>query len=235
MVADGGKVSACSFCGTPLRFAERPVGGRCMVCGERAKGRAVCPQGHFVCDPCRGSETMALIDALAACPSTADPVALFLRTRQSAGLPMHGPEHHALVPAAFLVAYHRLHGEPSWQTVIDTVDAAGRQLPGGACGLWGACAAALGMGMAYCAILGSEPTAGPERAVANGFVARVLERIAAYPGVRCCRRECLLALQAGCDLSGELLPHPVATAGAPTCDQIAENDDCFGAQCPYWE
>ena len=231
--ADTQATATCQFCATPLRQLPNAVGARCMVCGERGKTRTWCTAGHFVCDDCRGTELMGLLEAMLGEERSVDPVETFLRMRSRPDFGMNGPHHHALVAAAFLVAYHDLHGEPAWADVLDALQSAATELPGGTCGYWGACSAGLAVGMAYCAILGSDPTSGLPRSIAHRAVSAILDRIAQDTGPRCCRRDCLLALQVGCELSTELLPRAVPTSHGAKCEQAADNPECSGEACPF--
>jgi hypothetical protein len=226
-------VALCNFCGAPLKLVANAISARCMMCGARGRTRTWCTAGHFVCEECRGEELMGLVEGLLTGPRSTDPVETFVRMRQSHAFPMHGPEHHPLVTAAFLLAYHDLHGEPSWPDILDAVQTAATQLPGGSCGFWGACSAALGVGIACCAILGSSPTDGEPRAIAHRIVAHLLGRLGEVAAPRCCRRECLLALQAACELSAEMLPHPVTTGYQVVCEQALDNPECIGQACPF--
>lgn len=223
----------CNFCGSTLKLLPHAVGARCMVCGERGRTRTWCTQGHFVCDDCRAKDLMQLLEGLLTQSKTTDPVELFMILRRAHEFPMHGPDHHPLVAAAFLVAYHNAYGEPSWEAILDALQSAASDLPGGTCGFWGACSAGLAVGMAYCAILDSSPTDGEKRAAAHRVVAQLLGRFGCLPGARCCRRECLVALQAACELSGEVLPHPLQTTYQVKCEQAADNPECMGAECPF--
>ena len=224
--------AACQFCGVPLKSLANAIGARCMVCGERGRTRTWCTAGHFVCEECRGREMMQLVEGMLALPRSTDPVEAFLQMRRSHPFPMHGPEHHPLAAAAFLLVYHDLHGEPSWAAILDALETAATQLPGGSCGYWGACSAGLAVGMAYCAILNSSPTDGHPRALSHRAVAGILARLAEFDGPRCCRRESLLSLQIGCELSRELLPHPLSTKYTGTCEQASDNPECIGGLCP---
>ena len=229
------EAALCSFCATPLKLVPHAVSARCMLCGERGRTRAWCTQGHYVCDECRGSDLLRMVEGLLADCRGTDPIATFIAFRQSREFPMHGPEHHPLVAAAFLVAYHNRYGEPSWPALLEACQNAALQLPGGTCGFWGACSAGLAVGMAYCAILDSSPTNSQPRAAAHRVVARILERMSQSTGPRCCRRESLLALQVGCELSEELLPHSLTADHRVICEQASANEECGGASCPFFQ
>jgi hypothetical protein len=74
---------------------------------------------------------------------------------------MHGPEHHVIVGAALITAYRNAGGaaEPL-EKLLGTVEKRGNKVPGGTCGFWGACGAALGAGIFLSAATGSTPLSG---------------------------------------------------------------------------
>jgi len=225
-------LSGCIVCGADLQYLQTALDSQCAKCGRSFSTRARCADGHFVCDQCHGGDHLRFLRSyLAQCEGT-DPLQVFLEMREAYAFPVHGPEHHALVPAAFLTAYSNLHGYPDPARVWQTVESAAK-LPGGSCAFWGACSAALGMGMALSTILEATPLKAKERNVSQEFVSRVLKRIAEFQAPRCCRRESLVSLQMACELSGELLPHPVGTTRDLQCDQVWANLECVGEACPF--
>jgi len=224
--------TGCLVCGAPLQYLQVAVDTECAICGSRLRTRSRCAEGHFVCDQCHGGDYMRFMHHyLAQCEST-DPVEVFLRMRDSYAFPVHGPEHHGLVPAAFLAAYHGLHGCPDWDRIWQAVQT-GSELPGGTCAFWGACSAALGIGIAFSAILGASPLSSDERAAVQHVVSRILERVAQFKAPRCCRRESLISLQMACELSAELLPAAIQTHHNAICDQMWANAECIGSDCPF--
>lgn len=54
---------------------------------------------------------------------------------------MHGPEHHIMVGASLITAYHNAGGELEMDWALSEIVRRGKQVPGGACGNWGACGA----------------------------------------------------------------------------------------------
>jgi hypothetical protein len=226
-------VKTCRFCGAPLEIFDEATAARCMVCGKRGLTHACCAEEHFVCEECRSGELMQILDGMLDMRRSTDPVETLIKARIGLRFPMHGPRHHALTTASFLLAYHDLYGEPSWATILETLQSADTQLPGGTCGYWGACSAALAVGMAYCAILGASPTDGAPRSAAQQVVGRIVSRMGEFDGPRCCRRECLLALQVGCELSETHLPKPLLTAYEVHCEQAFKNPECIDEGCPY--
>jgi MoaA/NifB/PqqE/SkfB family radical SAM enzyme/SAM-dependent methyltransferase len=224
----------CMVCGAPLQYMLATVEAECAMCGRSLRTRSRCADGHFVCDQCHGGDYLRFVREFVAQNEDSDPVRVFLAMRRGYDFPLHGPEHHALVPAAFLAAYHRAHGYPDAETIWEAVEA-GANLPGGTCAFWGSCSAALGVGIAYATILGATPLDAEARSRAQEAVGRILGRLAEFAAARCCRRESLAALQMACEMSAAMLPHELATDEATACDQAWENEECFGAECPYAE
>jgi len=220
----------CMVCGARLEYLRAEERMACHYCGEVAAANARCKAGHYVCDNCHTGDYLDFIRSFCARSTEADPVALFLAMRKSSLFPVHGPEHHALVPAAFLTAYRNRFGELSPEQFEAALERASK-LPGGTCAFWGGCAAALGMGVAYSVILGATPIRGEPRGVVQMVVSRMLAEIGRMGAARCCRRESYLVLKMGCEMSGEYLPHALETGALPVCDQVALNHECLGEGC----
>jgi MoaA/NifB/PqqE/SkfB family radical SAM enzyme/SAM-dependent methyltransferase len=220
----------CLVCGAPLEYLTEEQWLTCHYCGQSAAATARCQAGHFVCDQCHTGDHLEFIRSFCARTAETDPVALFFAMRRSSLFPMHGPEHHALVPAAFLTAYRNRFGEPLEGRVAAAIERAAR-MPGGTCAYWGACAAGLGIGVAYAAILGATPLTGGARGSVQTVVSRLLSEIGRFAVPRCCRRESYLALRLGCELSGEHLPHALNAGPPPACDQTDLNRECLGPDC----
>lgn len=231
--SNGRHVSGCVVCGAPLLYAEAPRVVRCNYCARELSTWATCEQGHFVCDQCHGGDYLQFVRSFVAQCQLTDPVAVFLQMRAGFPFPMHGPEHHALVPAAFLAAYRNAGGEIT-PAAIQNAIAEAAKLPGGTCAYWGGCSAALGVGVAYGAILKASPLKGRGRQAAQIVVTRILQRLSEFRAARCCRRESLLALQVAAQSSEDLLPTTLALSCVPTCDQASLNRECISGLCPFF-
>ena len=221
----------CMVCAAPLVYLDAEEELRCHYCGAVKRANARCEQGHFVCDQCHVGDHLSFLKSFCARSTETDPVALFFALRRSHLFPVHGPEHHVLAPAAFLTAYRNRFGEPSQARIDAAIDRA-TQFPGGTCGYWGACSAALGIGVAYATILCATPLSHASRGRAQTVVSRLLAELGKIGAPRCCRRESYLALKLGCELSGEHLPHALEAGPAPECEQMTLNRECLGEECP---
>jgi hypothetical protein len=221
----------CMVCGSPLVYFAEEAELKCYYCSETKAANAHCEAGHFVCDGCHARDHVGFIRTFCRNTEEVDPIAIFSEMRRSHLFPLHGPEHHALVPAAFLTAYRNQFGEPPMGRVEAAIQR-GANLPGGTCAYWGGCAAALGIGVAYAAILRATPLSHEERGTVQTVVSTILSMLGKFDTPRCCRRESYLALRVGCELSRSYLPHALDCGPLPPCDQMALNRECLGAGCP---
>ena len=108
----------------------------------------------------------------------------------------------------------------------------GKKVPGGTCGFWGACGAAISAGMFVSIITGSTPLAVESWGLANSMTAKALAPIGAVGGPRCCKRNSFLAIQAAVDFvrehfGVEMESQPVV------CGFIPKNNQCIGKRCPF--
>ena len=100
----------CLICKAPLIYLEADEEMRCAICGKRFLSKTRCLSGHFVCNECH----MAGLDAIVSiCLShgSKDPVEIIRTMMAQPFCHMHGPEHHVMVGAALLTAYHNAGGE----------------------------------------------------------------------------------------------------------------------------
>jgi hypothetical protein len=205
----------------------------CSFCGRSLPANAVCASGHFVCDTCHTQDELALIEQVCLSTDETDLIALMANIRRHPSVPVHGPGHHALVPGVILSTYRNLGGEVS-DELIRTGIRRGTQVVGGACGFFGVCGAATGVGIGFSIILKANPLKAAERQVVQTVTLRVLERIAALEAPRCCQRDCWLALRTAAELSTQYLPLPLRADTRLLCWQADRNAECITERCPLW-
>ncbi len=219
-------------CGAELVYFETNREQACHYCGQLLQANAACARDHFVCDRCHSAGAREVIRQVCLHSGQADPVALMQTIRAHPLFPVHGPEHHALLPAVILAAL-RNRGAAVTDEQIETAIQRGGSLPGGACAFLGICGAAAGVGVAVSLLLAATPYQGAGRQAAMQAVLAALSRIAAFEAPRCCQRECWLALCAAAEsvraATGICLPvEPFA------CTQFNQNKECIHQQCPLW-
>lgn len=107
-------------------------------------------------------------------PLETDPVVLMQTIRSHPHFRMHGPEHHAMVPAVILTAL-RNRGCFVTHEQFTTAIQRGQTIGGGSCAFCGACGAAIGVGVATSLLLGATPYDADKRQAAQKPHMRFLE------------------------------------------------------------
>ena len=161
-------------------------------------------------------------------------LALLTTIRSHPMVPMHGPEHHAMVPGVILTACRNSGGQVQDEDILAGIER-GSKVPGGSCGFWGSCGAAIGAGIAAALILDATPLTPHPRQKAQAFTADILTTIAEITGGRCCQRETWLALSRTAALSQEYFGLSLQAETALHCSQYGINRECIRKQCPLWE
>ncbi|MCF8056930.1 MAG: methyltransferase domain-containing protein [Desulfocapsa sp.] len=228
------KSTGCMVCGAELHYFTDIREMTCSYCERLCPANGCCQQNHFVCDSCHRENGLEVIRAICTGTGETDLITLLQLIRSHPALPMHGPEHHAMIPGIILACYRNSGGDIK-EGVILTGIRRGADIPGGVCGFWGACGAAVGAGIAVSIVLAATPLTPSARQKAQAFSVRILALISQYRGGRCCQRESWLALTETARLSEEILSVPLTAKGPIHCEQYLINRECIRKQCPLWE
>ncbi len=230
---NGRHQAGCMVCGGDLSYLAKAERAECYYCGGNQRVNAVCGQGHYVCDDCHQQDGLSAIRLLCAETKEKDMLTLLAKIRRHPAIPMHGPEHHAMVPGIILATYRNQGGPISREDILTGIER-GSKVPGGVCGFWGNCGAAAGVGIAFSVILKATPLTAASRQQAQAITAQVLRRIAAVKGGRCCQRETTTALQEAATFSVGILPVSLLAEDVSACEQFQRNKECIRKQCPLW-
>jgi len=223
----------CLVCGRELIYTDVPQRRTCLFCGQTFISNVACPAGHYVCDRCHAADGVAL--ALAVCREAPDrdPLAILQRMMDTPGVHMHGPEHHVMVGAALLCAYHNCGGRLELATALPEMARRGQQIPGGACGNWGCCGAAVSSGIFISIATGATPLKKSEWGLANLMTAASLQAIGEIGGPRCCKRDSFTAVKTAVAFTDAHLGIRMELPPRIVCHYSSENQQCLGASCPY--
>lgn len=221
----------CLICGAPLEYLDEDVPMTCALCGKTENSKTRCVQGHYVCSECHMSGMVEIV-GLCLAENAANPIAILEKMMSLAFCHMHGPEHHVMVGAALLTAYRNAGGTLDLPKALTEMLRRGKQVPGGACGYWGACGAGLSTGMYMSIVTGSTPLAKEAWGLSNRMTAAALSRIGEQGGPRCCKRDSYLAVTAAVDFTREHLGVQMET-GDIRCTRCNMNNQCKGKACPF--
>ena len=226
--------SGCMVCGEELVYSNVARERSCHFCGKVEQSNSACTKGHFICDGCHQQEAIEVIRHICLQSSEQDMLALLTTIRSHPAVPMHGPEHHAMMPGVILAACRNIGGPVSDEDILAGIER-GSKVPGGACGFWGSCGAAIGAGIAAALILDATPLTPYPRQKAQAFSAEILAAVADIIGGRCCQRETWLVLTRTAALSQAYFGLSLQAETTLHCSQYDSNRECIRKQCPLWE
>ncbi len=225
----------CPTCGKEKVSLEAATAQTCCVCGAQFEADAACEAGHYVCHMCRQKHARGAIIAHCLSSGHAQPFPLMLELMRLPDTAMHGPEHHLLLTAALLTAYCNERGRGGdLPALLDEANERSLEVPGGACGYWGVCGAAIGGGIFISIVTEADPYAGAEWKTAGQLTARCADAISCQGGPRCCKRDGFLALLQAVPYANEMLGTRFALPDDIRCDFFTNNEECKGRACPFF-
>lgn len=228
-------IPRCPVCGEEKIYFEEDTMERCNICGASFEDDSSCSNGHHVCPMCRQKAARQAI--LAHCRGSLldQPYPLMLELMKLPEVMMHGPEHHLLLPAAFITAYANEKGMPEeLPELLERANERSIQVPGGACGAWGICGAAVGAGIFMSIVTGSSPFAKEEWRISGQLTARCADKVSSQGGPRCCKRDGFLALAEAAAYSNSVLDTHFEAPGDIKCEFYPNNEQCKGKACPFF-
>ena len=221
----------CLICKAPLVYLESDEEMECAICHRKENSKTRCVNGHFVCNECHMAGLDSIID-LCMKSASKSPVEIIQKMMALPFCHMHGPEHHVMVGAALLTAYRNAGGEIDLEKTLVEMINRGKNVPGGACGFWGACGAGISSGMFVSIISSSTPLAVEPFALSHKMTAKSLSAIGEIGGPRCCKRDSYLSILSAIDFVEE---HFDIRMDKPEtiCQHAAQNNQCIGGRCPF--
>ncbi len=221
----------CLICGAPLEYLGSDIIMECAICHKKENSKTRCAHGHYVCNDCHTKGLDAMI-GLCERETSRDPIQIIEKMMRMPFCHMHGPEHHVMVGAALLTAYHNAGGTIDLNDALTEMMKRGRAVPGGACGFWGACGAGISSGMFVSIISGSTPLTNEPFALSHMMTSEALGKIGAIGGPRCCKRDSFLSILAAIDFVKEHFGIEMEKRDV-VCRYSAQNNQCIGKRCPF--
>jgi hypothetical protein len=228
------KTVGCVVCGSPLHYFGSIVSRQCDLCGIEKETQVICSEGHFVCDVCHQADALKIIEKLCSQSESKNPFELATMIMSSKKIPMHGPEHHSLVPAVIVAAYNNKAGL-SKHDDVQTAIKRGSKVCGGFCGFFGACGAGIGVGIAISIIEKTSPIKAEKWAEPCRANIKALRAIADQGGPRCCKRCVLIALNEAVKyIQKEKGVRVERTILEGQCTHTQRNKECQQEKCPFY-
>lgn len=221
----------CLICKAPLEYLETDTMMECVICHKKENSKTRCVNGHYVCSECH-TNGMDEIIALALNEKSKNPIEILEKMMSMDFCHMHGPEHHVMVGASLLTAYKNAGGDIDLSTVLSEMYARGKQVPGGACGFWGACGAGISTGMYMSIVTKSTPLASKAWGLSNQMTGQALTAIGKNGGPRCCKRDSYIAIREAVKFTAENLGIHMELDKIE-CSRSKLNNQCIEERCPF--
>ena len=222
----------CLICSAPLEYLEEDVAMECAICHKKENSKTRCTNGHHVCDTCHTQGIDAIFE-LCQKENSTNPVAILEKMMDLSFCHMHGPEHHVMVGAALLTAYHNAGGEIDLPKALLEMYHRGSQVPGGTCGFWGACGAGVSTGIYLSIVTQATPLEEGSWGLSNQMTAKALAQIGKINGPRCCKRDAYLAMIEAIKLTEAQLG--IRLERTPIqCTRSDRNNQCIRTRCPFY-
>lgn len=223
----------CLICKQPLEYLKKDILMECAICHKKENSKTRCVKGHYVCSDCH-TQGMDSIIGMCLHEDSKHPIEILEKMMSLPFCHMHGPEHHVMVGAALLTAYHNAGGELALENALLEIYRRGREIPGGACGFWGACGAGISAGIYMSIITQSTPLATKSWGLSNQMTAKALGSIGKAGGPRCCKRDSYLAIIEAVKFTAEEFGIYMEI-NAFSCTRSDQNNQCIQKACPFYE
>lgn len=221
----------CLICKAPLKYTENGVFMECAICHKKEETKTFCENGHYVCNECHINGVDRIISV---CMNETDknPIKIYNKIVNMNFCHMHGPEHHIIVGSALLTAYKNSGGNIDLYKCLSEMQQRGKKIPGGVCGFWGACGAAISSGIFISVISDSTPLTEKPFGLANMMTSKALCSIGKIGGPRCCKRNSYIALLNAIDFVRDNFGIEMEKE-IPCCAFSDKNNQCLGEKCPF--
>ena len=221
----------CLICKALLEYLDSDVMMECEICHKKENSKTRCLKGHYICDECH-TNGMDGIYSICLNEKSKNPIYILKKMMSLNFCHIHGPEHHIMVGSALLTAYKNAGGDINLEKCLVEMQSRGKQVPGGACGFWGACGAGVSSGMFMSIVTNSTPLKNKEWGLSNLMTSASLKAIGEIGGPRCCKRNSYLAIIEAVNFAKENLGVEMEL-NEIKCIHSSQNNQCIKERCPF--
>lgn len=164
-----------------------------------------------------------------------NPIEILINVMNKEYINMHGPEHHYLDGASFLVAYKNTGANIDLNSSLDKLAERTIKMPGAICGHWGVCGSVTSIGAALSIIHETGPLSNDDYYKEHmEFTSLVLSRMSKIGGPRCCKRNAFISISLGVKFIKEKYSI-VMEQEVIKCDFNNNNRQCIKSRCPFYQ
>lgn len=149
---------------------------------------------------------------------------------------IHGPEHHYLDGASFIVAYKNAGGNIDLEKALEELQKRTIKMPGAMCGLWGVCGSVAAIGACLAIINGTSPLSDNEFYKDNmEYTSSVISKMSEIGGPRCCKRNAFISLLSGAEFVKRKYGIIMDIPNENKCKYYFRNAQCIKGRCPFYK
>lgn len=147
---------------------------------------------------------------------------------------IHGPEHHFLDGASFLMAFKNAGGIVNLENALDELAKRTIKMPGAMCGYWGICGSTTSIGAVLSIIHEVSPLSESEFYKDDmEYTSLVINQMSKIGGPRCCKRNAFISISNAVEFVKAKYGIEMKIDDI-TCDFSNKNKQCIGLRCPFF-
>ena len=163
-----------------------------------------------------------------------DPIKIIKNLMYKDFINIHGPEHHFLDGASFLVVLHNNGLNINLEEALDKLKERTIKMPGAMCGFWGICGSVASLGACLSIIDETGPLSNNVSYSKHmDFTSKLINKMSKIGGPHCCKRNAFLALIAGKDYAKENYKINIHIDKFK-CDYSPLNNKCLHEKRPFF-
>lgn len=148
---------------------------------------------------------------------------------------IHGPEHHFLDGAAFLIAFKNSGGNIEIDNALELLSQRSIKMPGAMCGYWGVCGAVTSIGAALSIIDKTGPLSSDlSYSEHMSFTSSVILKMSEIGGPRCCKRNAFLSIIEGVKFAKKHYGVEMENENV-VCEFMDSNRQCIKKRCVFYK
>lgn len=163
-----------------------------------------------------------------------NPITILKKLMHKDFINIHGPEHHFLDGAAFLVACKNAEGKIDIDDCLDELAKRTMNMPGAMCGLWGVCGSSCSLGASLAIMNKTSPLSDNDYYRDNmEYTSSVINKMSKIGGPRCCKRNAFLSIIAAAEFVKNKYNIDLEI-NEVKCEFSPLNVQCIKERCPFY-
>ncbi|MCQ2772914.1 MAG: DUF5714 domain-containing protein [Bacilli bacterium] len=164
-----------------------------------------------------------------------NPIIIAKSAMHNEAINMHGPEHHFLDGASFMVALRNGGLDFDIEVALEKLKDRASKMPGAMCGYWGVCGSVTSLGAVFSILDETGPLSDNEDYKDHmAFTSSVVAKMSEISGPRCCKRNAFISLSAAVEHAKEKYDVELELSSI-ICEFSPRNAQCIHERCPFYK